>query len=122
MRFILMIKGDHERGEQPDPQLVAEISAFHEELLRAGLLLEAGALRPSAAGAKIRVVDGELAVIDGPFADPLGVVHDYAVIQAHSREEAIELGSRLMRIHLRVHGPACVHECEIRQMCGPGGL
>ncbi|MBZ5715897.1 YciI family protein [Nannocystis pusilla] len=118
MRFMMMVKGDtnYEQGIPPRPELVAEMDKFIAEMTRDGVLLDTGGLAPSAVGAKIVVDRGELRVIDGPFAGVKEVVGGFTVIQAKSIDEALELGSRFMRLHLRVLGESYSGECEIRQM------
>ncbi|MCY1061780.1 YciI family protein [Nannocystis sp. SCPEA4] len=118
MRFMMMVKGDtnYEQGIPPKPELIAEMDKFIAEMTRDGVLLDTGGLAPTAMGAKIVVDGGKLRVIDGPFPEVKEVVGGFAVIQAKSMDEALELGSRFMRLHLRVLGESYSGECEIRQM------
>ncbi len=71
-------------------------------------------------GARILVGKGKMTVTDGPFAETKELIGGYAVLQANSKEEAIELGRQFMQIHIDVMGPGYEGELEIRQMFEPG--
>jgi hypothetical protein len=72
-------------------------------------------LAPSSQGARVRISDGEFTVTDGPFAETKELVAGYAIIEAESKEEAIELAKRFLRvmgegeseIRLMHQGPNC---------------
>lgn len=121
MRFMMMLKGDKdcEQGAQPPAELMVEMGKYIEEMTRAGVLLDTGGLAPTVMGTKIVVDGGKLSVLDGPFAEAKEVIGGYAVIQARSKEEAIEHGRRFMQLHVRVLGASYSGECEIRQVFGP---
>ncbi|HET9694859.1 MAG TPA: YciI family protein [Steroidobacteraceae bacterium] len=92
MRFMIIVKatGDSEAGALPEPELIARMTEYHEELAHAGLLLDASGLRPTAHGWRVRY-DGERStVVDGPFAETKELIAGYTIIQANSREEALE--------------------------------
>jgi len=118
MRFMMLVKADrdYEAGKPPSPELMAAIGRLSEEMARAGVLVENGGLLPSAMGAKIRVARGKLSVLDGPFSEAKEVIGGYAVLQAKSKQEAIELGRRFMTVHADVLGASWDGELEIRQM------
>jgi hypothetical protein len=56
-----------------------------------------------------------LKTIDGPFAETREVVGGYALVEAKSRKEALDLATRFMELH-RVHWPAFEGECEVRPL------
>lgn len=118
MRFMMIVKADkdYEAGKPPNPELMAAIGKLSEEHARAGVLLESGGLLPSAAGARVRVSGGSLSVIDGPFSEAKELIGGFAILQAKSKQEAIELGKRFMSIHADVLGDSYQGELEIRQM------
>lgn len=118
MRFMMLVKAgaDYEAGKPPAPELVAAIGQLAEEMTRAGVLLDTGGLQPSVKGAKVRVGGGNLSVIDGPFAGAKELVGGYAIVQARSRDEAIEMGRRFMKVHADVLGPSYQGEVEIRPL------
>jgi hypothetical protein len=71
---------------------------------------------PSSKGARLRLSDGKLTVIDGPFTEAKELIGGFAIVKAGSRKEAIELGSRFMRLHQEALGGKWEGECEIRQL------
>jgi hypothetical protein len=115
MRFIMMVKAD-ESGDPPGPELGAAIGQLTQEMIRAGVLLDLGSLLPSAKGARIRVSGGRVTVMDGPFAEARELVGGYAILQAKTKEEAIELARRFMTVHAHVLGASYEGELELRQL------
>jgi hypothetical protein len=87
-----MLKADKntEAGVMPSEQLLAEMGRYNEELVRAGVLLAAEGLQPSAKGARVRFSGKERTVIDGPFAETKELLAGFWLIQVKSLEEAIE--------------------------------
>jgi len=81
---------DTEAGAMPEEKLIAEMAQYHEELQKAGLLLDASGLQPSSKGWRIKYSGGKRTVIDGPFVETKELVAGYTLIQAKSREEALE--------------------------------
>jgi len=128
MKYLMMVKIDpatdegrrFEKGAPPDPRLMAAIDRHAEEMARAGILLGTGGLLPSSRGARVRAAEGRLSVTDGPFAESKELIGGYAILEAASRERAIELGQQFMQIHVDVLGPAYKGELEIRQMYDDG--
>ena len=127
MRFMVMVKADqdYEAGRPPNPELLGAMEKLSEDMVKAGVLLETGGLLPSSRGARVRVSGGKLTVTDGPFAETKELVGGYAIVQAKSRDEAVELSKQFMEIHARVLGPSYNGECEVRQLfdgagCAPG--
>ncbi|MEO7339172.1 MAG: YciI family protein, partial [Caldimonas sp.] len=92
MRFMIIVKATaaSEAGVSPDRNVIAAMAKFHEELSRAGVLLDANGLQPSANGWRIRCAGGHRTVIDGPFDDPRALVAGYTLIEVRSRSEALE--------------------------------
>lgn len=96
MRFMILVKAttDSEAGTMPPEALLAEMGAFHEELARAGVLLDGNGLRPSSAGFRVVYDGASRRVVDGPFAETKELVAGYTMIQVRSREEAVEWARR----------------------------
>jgi hypothetical protein len=92
MRFMIIVKAtrDSEAGVMPEESLFAKMGQYHEELARAGMLLDASGLQPSSKGWRIRYSGDKTSVVDGPFAETKELVAGYTLIQAKSREEALE--------------------------------
>lgn len=109
MRILGLMKADaeSEAGAPPSPELIARMGEFMEEVARAGILLAADGLYPSSAGKRIRLADGKVTVIDGPFTESKELVASYALYQVKTMEEAVEWTTRF----LKVIGAG---ECELR--------
>ncbi|MCC5858324.1 MAG: YciI family protein [Ectothiorhodospiraceae bacterium] len=114
MRFMIIVKGDEkvEAGAMPDPAAVAEMADYHEELQRAGVLVDASGLQPSAKGFRIRYRGTDRQVVDGPFTETKELVGGYTIIRVPSREEAVKWALRFP--NPRGSGEDC--EIEVRQM------
>lgn len=96
MRFMIIVKAnkDTEAGVMPEEKLMADMAAYHEELAKAGVLLDANGLQPSSKGARIKYSGGKRTVLDGPFAETKELIAGYTLIQVKSREEAMEWARR----------------------------
>jgi hypothetical protein len=96
MRFMILVKAtkDSEAGKMPPESLFAEMAKYHEELQKAGMLLDASGLKPSKKGWRINYDGSNRSFVDGPFAETKELVAGYTIIQAKSREEAIEWTKR----------------------------
>lgn len=118
MRFMMLVKADRdfERGAPPPPALIAAIGTLGEEMTRSGKLLQQGGLAPTAMGALLDLENGTIRVTDGPFAEAKEVIGGYAIMQADSRAEAIELGRRFLQAHAEVMGKSYRMQLEVRQL------
>ncbi|HEY5812695.1 MAG TPA: YciI family protein [Terrimicrobiaceae bacterium] len=118
MKYMMMVKADkdYETGAPPNPKLMAAIGKLSEEMTKAGVLLETGGLLPSSMGARVQVARGKLTVTDGPFSESKELIGGYAILEAGSKEEAVELGKTFMKAHADVLGSSYEGELEIRQM------
>ena len=92
MRFMIIVKAtkDSEAGVMPEEKLIAEMATYHEELVKAGALLDASGLQPSSKGWRIKYSGGKRTVIDGPFAETKELIAGYTIIQVKSKEEAMK--------------------------------
>jgi len=93
---MMMVKAtrDSEAGVMPSENLVAQMAKYHEELHKAGVLLDASGLQPSSKGWRVKYAGAKRAVIDGPFAEAKELIAGYTIIQVKSREEAMEWARR----------------------------
>lgn len=91
MRFMALVKSNSqvEAGVLPDEAMLSEMGAYNDELLKAGVMLAAEGLQPSAKGMRVHYSKGELRVVDGPFAEAKELFAGFWIIQASSKEEAI---------------------------------
>ena len=113
MRFMMIVKAnkDSEAGVLPDEKLIAAMTKYNQELAKAGMLIDLAGLQPSSKGARIKFSGEKRTVIDGPFAETKELIAGYWVIQAKSKEEAIEWAKRAPNPH--GEGEA---EIELRQL------
>ena len=92
MRFMIIVKAtqDSEAGAMPEERLFATMATYHEELVKAGVLLDASGLQPSTKGWRIKYSGDKRNIVDGPFAEAKELIAGYTLIQVKSREEAME--------------------------------
>jgi hypothetical protein len=97
MRFMLLVKAneDTEAGVPPSEELLTEMGKFNEELAKAGVLLAGEGLQPSSKGARVKFSGTKRTVIDGPFTEAKELIAGFWLIQAKSKEEAIEWVKRV---------------------------
>ena len=97
MRFMMLMYpgAKAETGALPDPQDMARMMKYNEELTKAGVLLGLDGLQPSAKGARVRFSGGKASVTDGPFTEAKELLGGYWMIQVKSRDEALEWARRI---------------------------
>ena len=115
MRFLSMIRINEKGGQVPSEQLMHDMGKLIDEMTRDGVLVRTAGLRPTAEGTRVRLRQGQLSTVDGPFIETKEVVGGFAILEAESMQKAIELTKRF----LRVHGDEWDIECEVRQLDGP---
>ena len=92
MKYMILVKAtkDSEAGKLPTESLLSEMIAFHEEMAKAGVLVDGSGLRASRHGWRIRYAKGgKRTFVDGPFTETKELVAGYTIINVKSREEAI---------------------------------
>jgi hypothetical protein len=96
MRFMMLVKAsqDSEAGVLPSKDLLAAMGRFNEEMAKAGVLLSAEGLHPSARGARVKFAGAKRIVTDGPFVETEELLAGFWMIQVKSRQEAIDWISR----------------------------
>ena len=116
MRFMIIVKAtaDSEAGRFPEgsDKLFEAMRIYHEELAKAGALLDASGLHPSSKGWRIRYDGDKRAVVDGPFTESKELIAGYTLIQVRSREEALEWTRRFPN----PVGEGRPAEIEVRQL------
>ena len=117
MRFMIIVKAnqDSEAGALPEEKLIAAMAAYHEELAKAGALLDATGLKPSSKGFRVKYAGAQRSVIDGPFTETKELIAGYTLIQVKSREEAVDWARRFPN----PHGEGSESEIEVRQLFEP---
>jgi hypothetical protein len=96
MRFMIVVKATKksESGAMPEEKMFDAMTAYHEELARAGVLLDASGLQPTSKGWRVRYSGSKRSVIDGPFVETKELIAGYTMIQVRSRDEALEWSRR----------------------------
>jgi hypothetical protein len=114
MRFMMIVKAtkDSEAGVMPTEKLLNEMQKYHEELQKAGVLLDASGLKPSKHGWRVKYSGSKRTVVDGPFTEAKELIAGYTMIQVKSREEAMEWARRFP--NPAIDGKEC--EIEVRQL------
>ena len=109
MRIMGLLRADKdsEAGVPPSKELMEKMGNFIEEIMKAGVLVATDGLHPSSRGKRVRLADGRVTVIDGPFIETKELVASYALFQVDTMEEAVEWTTRF----LKVLGEG---ECELR--------
>ena len=97
MRVMVLIKATEqsEAGEMPSQELLEQMTAFNEELVKAGVMLAGEGLHPSSRGARVEFSGSERKVIDGPFTETKELLAGYWLWQVKSMDEAIEWAKRI---------------------------
>ena len=83
----------------PEEKLIAAMATYHEELAKAGVLLDASGLQPTSKGFRVKYSGSKRTVIDGPFAETKELIAGYTTIQVKSKQEAIEWARRFPNPH-----------------------
>jgi hypothetical protein len=110
MRFLSIYRCV-EKTQPPTHEEIARMGVLIEEQMKSGHLLAVEGCLPSALGARVRLNDGQVAVTDGPFTESKEIIGGFALLQASSKEEAIQFVKQFLQV---VGGEG---ECELRQVC-----
>jgi hypothetical protein len=102
---------ESEAGVVPKPEAFAAMQKYHEELVKAGILLAAEGLSPTSKGARVKFSGDKRIVIDGPFTESKEIIAGFSIIQAKSLEEAIQWAKRAPNVSPNGEG-----EVEIRKL------
>src|SRR5882724_6902242 len=96
MRFMMIVKAtkDSEAGAMPSEKLITDMAKYHEELQKAGVLLDASGLQASSKGWRVKYSGQKRTVVDGPFVEAKELIAGYTMIQVKSKEEAMEWARR----------------------------
>jgi hypothetical protein len=117
MRFMYLVKHPGSPGN-PTPQLMEAMHKLADREIKAGRMLDNGGLMPVQTGAHIRIADGKLSVIDGPFVEAKEVIGGYAIFELRDKEEAVAMAKEFMQLHLD-HMPGWEGTCEVRAFATP---
>src|SRR5258707_240361 len=117
MRFMSIVTSSHPPAPPP-PEMLEAMGKLPGREIKAGRMVDSGGLMPRPMGAQVRITDGKLSVVDGPFVEAKEVIGGYAIFELRDKEEALEKAVEFMQVH-RDHMPGWQGTCEIRAFAGP---
>jgi hypothetical protein len=119
MRFMYIVTSP-EPDKGPTPALMEAMGKLADREIKAGRMLDTGGLLPIAmSGAQVRITDGKLGVVDGPFVETKELIGGYAIFELRDMEEAVAAAREFMQLHLE-HMPGWDGTCEVRVLATPG--
>jgi hypothetical protein len=98
MRFMALYKPGTDGGPPPTEQEMTDMGQLIEEMAKAGTLIATGGLSPSSRGFRVRYDGGKMTVTDGPFAETKELVGGYAILEAKSKDHAIDLTKHFLSV------------------------
>lgn len=98
MRYMMLYKPGTESDVPPTQQEIETMGRFIQDMAKAGVLIATDGLQPSSKGARVRISGDKFTVIDGPFTETKELIAGYAIVQAKSKAEAIELAKRFLEV------------------------
>ncbi|MBR0894369.1 hypothetical protein JQ616_05350 [Bradyrhizobium tropiciagri] len=119
MRFMSIVTSP-QPAAKPTPALLEAMHTLADREIKAGRMVDTGGLMPLATGAQVRITDGNLNVVDGPFVEAKEVIGGYAIFELRSKEEAVALAVEFMQLH-KDHMPGWEGTCEVRAFAGFAG-
>ena len=117
MRFMVIVKAtaDSEAGKMPEEKMIAAMTNYNEELVRAGIMQAGEGLQPSSKGARVKFsATGKKTLVDGPFAETKELIAGFWLWMVKSRQEAIDWA---MKCPMPFNDQEC--EIEVRQVFEP---
>jgi hypothetical protein len=124
MRFMMLYKPGKESDRPPTQQEMADMGQLIGDMAKAGVLIATDGLQPSSQGVRVRISGGEFTVTDGPFTETKELIAGYAIVQAKSKQEAIELAKRFLKVvgegesEIRLMHDAPAFPAETQQAAG----
>jgi hypothetical protein len=120
MKYLTFIRHPESYRESPPPsELMEAMGKFVEKSLKDGTLVDTGGLLPSKDGVRVRLADGKITVMDGPFTETTEVIGGWAILETDSRAEAVRIATEFMELHQK-HWPGFEGESEVRPMFDHG--
>jgi hypothetical protein len=117
MKFMMMVK--HPENSVPPPKpLMDAMEKLTREAVANGTMVISGGLAPTAQSKRVRLSDGKISVIDGPFTEAKEIIGGFAILEYPSKEAALDGAKHFMELH-KQHWPGWNGETEVRQLFGP---
>jgi hypothetical protein len=117
MRYMFIVSGPESFAESgpPPAELHEAVGTLIEEAMRQGKLVSFGGLKPTSAGARVRIANGKLVTMDGPFTESKEVVGGFSIYNFASKQEALDEVQRFMALHHELW-PKWQGQVELREM------
>eukprot|EP01132_Coremiostelium_polycephalum_P006467 gene6467-8021_t len=112
MRFMSIVTSAH--SQPPTPELMEAMNKLADREIKAGRMLDMGGLTPVTMGAQVRIANGQLSVIDGPFVEAKEVIGGYAIMEFADKDEAVASAVEFMQLH-KDFMPGWEGTCEVRK-------
>ena len=117
MRFMYIVTSPQpNRG--PTPALAEAMMKLADREIKAGRMIDSGGLMPVSMGAQVKVANGKLSVVDGPFVEAKELIGGYAIFELRDKEEAVAAAVEFMQLH-KEHMPHWEGTCEVRSFAAP---
>src|SRR5712692_1924088 len=116
MRFMYIVTPA--QNKPPTPELMEAVHKLADREIKAGRMLDSGGLMPRASGAQVRIRDGQLSVVDGPFVEAKEVIGGYAIFELPGKQEAVAAAVEFMQLHKDLM-PGWEGTCEVRAFAMP---
>ena len=117
MRFMYIVTSS-QPPRPPTPALMEAMGKLADREIKAGRMIDNGGLMPVAMGAQVRITDGKLSVVDGPFVETKEMIGGYAIFELRDKEEALVMAKEFMQLHVDFM-PGWEGTCELRAFAGP---
>jgi len=116
MKYMMFIKHTEDYADKTPPAgLYEAMGKFVEGAMKKGQMLDGAGLKPTMHGTKVRLSNGTISIVDGPFTESKEIVGGYALMDLPSEEEALALARQFMELH-QTHWPEFEGECEMRPL------
>jgi len=116
---IMYIVTSSQPMKGPTPALMEAMGKLADREIKAGRMLDTGGLMPVSMGAQVKIADGKLSVVDGPFVETKEMIGGYAIFELRDKQEAVAAAKEFMQLHLD-HMPGWEGTCEVRMFATPG--
>jgi len=116
MRYMFIVTSAH--VGPPTPELLEAMHKLANREIKAGRMIDNGGLMPLATGAQVRIANGKLSVVDGPFVEAKEVIGGYAIFELRDKAEALAMAKEFMQLHVD-HMPGWEGTCELRALVTP---
>jgi hypothetical protein len=116
---IMYIVTSSQPMKGPTPALMEAMGKLADREIKAGRMLDTGGLMPVSMGAQVKIGDGKLSVVDGPFVETKEMIGGYAIFELRDKQEAVASAKEFMQLHLD-HMPGWEGTCEVRMFATPG--